>query len=113
MSLSVVAAPDAESDLVVILSLLEAHDIPTYVHNAGLSGLFPGLQINAFNSRRVMVPTEYAEAAMQALSLLPTEPIQPAPLAQRAPGILRVLVELIFTGWFVPRHPSRFSGKDS
>jgi hypothetical protein len=114
MSYSVVTSPDAESDLVVILSILEANDIPYFVHGGGMSGLWPGLQISSVNARRVMVPTEYAAAAREALAVLLEEPepeLVPAPASppSRFLESLRVLVEFFCFGLFVPRHRSSFS----
>ena len=108
MTLSVVASPEAESDLVVILSLLEAEGIPFFVHGGGVGGLFPGLQINAVNARRVMVPTEYAERAFQALAVLPTASVpEPMPVASRIADAIRMLVEFFCMGVFVPRRDAR------
>jgi hypothetical protein len=111
MSLSVIASPEAEADLVVILSLLEAHGIPYFVHNSGLSGLFPILEIYAFNNRRVMVPTSCVAEAMDAISVLTIAPVQEsAPRSHRIADVLRLFVELYFTGWFVPRRRSLSGG---
>jgi len=67
MSLTTVATPLTESELVLILSVLEAAGVPAFVHSGGLGGLFPGLDIGAVTSRRVMVPSGLAADALAAL----------------------------------------------
>ena len=49
-----------------LVSLLQAHAIPHFVHNAGFGSLFPGLQISLYNVRTIMVPATAAPAAVTA-----------------------------------------------
>ena len=46
MALVSVFRPDTESELMAVVAMLEAHDIPCFVHNAGFGGLYPGPQID-------------------------------------------------------------------
>jgi len=98
MSLVPIAAPQTESELAVILCLLEAEGIPAFVHNGGFGGLHPGPQIPLYNARRVMVPGACRENA--AAALLVVEP--PLPETTTRAGKLRIVVETILFGWFVP-----------
>lgn len=111
MTLAVVAAPETESDLVVMLGLLRSLDIPYFVHGTGFGGLFPGPQIGSYNSRRIMVPASRAEEASKALAvfLLPSVALvedAPTPAVGWA-AKLRVVLETLLLGWFVPRRSPR------
>lgn len=48
-------------------SILEAHDIPFFVHNGGYASLYPGIQIELLNVPTIMVPPSAAEAAKELL----------------------------------------------
>jgi hypothetical protein len=97
-----VAMPQTESDLAVMVSLLEAHQIQYFVHNEGFGGLYPGLQIGLVNVRRIMVPAAQAAFAMELLSVFAP---QPSTEVQRRLTILdkaRILFETCFFGWSFP-----------
>ncbi len=101
MSLVAVAWPQSESDLSVMLCTLEAHGIKPFVQGAGFGSLFPGPQIPFYNARRIMVPSEDAGKARQALSIF-TRPVPPG--TYRWPSLLHVLrmvVELLLFNWCV------------
>ena len=63
MALVRVFTPQSASEQAVVVAMLEAHEIPTLVHNGHLASLLPGVVINAFNSSGIMVPEECVEAA--------------------------------------------------
>jgi hypothetical protein len=63
-----VLSPRSEPELAVVRSLLEAHDIPVFVHGRHLGSLLPGLQIGHYSSQSVMVPEECAAAARELLA---------------------------------------------
>lgn len=98
-----VATPQNESELAVMVSLLEAHGIQHYVHNQGFGGLYPGLQIELYNARRVMVPVDQAEEAFDLLSVF-----SPEPMAFEKEGKMtiadkmRILFETLVFGWSFP-----------
>jgi hypothetical protein len=73
-----VFAPQSESQLVVAISLLEAHGIPVFVQNRHFGSLFPGLQSNAFFKQSVMVPEERAAEATELLASLESDDSQTA-----------------------------------
>jgi hypothetical protein len=112
MSLVAIAEPQSESELSVMLSLLEVNSIPAFVQNHGLGGLIPGPQIASYNARRIMVPSEYAEQARDALAVLAVlgdEPLVPAEYS--AADRLRMFLEFLFLGWFIPGHRQRKSAR--
>jgi len=103
MNLIAVASPQNESDLAVMLCLLEANNIPAYVHNNGLGGLKPGPQINMLNNRRVMVPAIYVEDALDTLSVLQkTAEEQVSAMRPQVMDRLRMVLEFLLFGWWIP-----------
>jgi hypothetical protein len=97
-------SPESDSEIATIVAMLDARGIPSYVRGGGIGGLLPGVQINAYNTRDIMVPEE---KATEALGLLRDfEARQSAPAAGDANtkrwGRLRNLFELLFFGWFMP-----------
>lgn len=97
--------PRTASEAAVVVALLEAHEIPAFLHNGHLASLLPGLQIGAYNTQSVMVPEERAE---DALALIVNCRIAPSPVADGS--WLRNFLEGIVAGWFVPsqrRHARR------
>ena len=107
MSFIPVARPQMGAELAVMLSLLEANDIPAYVQNGGMGGLFPGLEIDNVTTRYIMVPEECVDDARVILKVM-EQPADDAPLPEPArtsvSDKLRMLIEFLFTGLFVPGH---------
>jgi hypothetical protein len=50
--------PNTEPELMAVVAMLEAHEIPCFVHNAGFGGLYPGPQIDLYNTRAITIPEE-------------------------------------------------------
>lgn len=109
MTLVSVATPQTESELAVILCLLEAEDIPAFVHNGGFASLHPGPQIPLYNERRVMVPGACREDAAAALLVLKP----PLPDTTMGRGKVRIVIETILFGWFVPGSRRRHDAEPS
>jgi hypothetical protein len=107
MGLQVVACPECESDVALAICALQAHGIPYLVHNGAFGALWPGPQIHAYNARRIMVPTPFAEEARQVLAeMAPPRLVDAAAAAAprgSGPTTLRLLLEAFLLGWFVPR----------
>ncbi len=107
MALIRVFSPQSESEVLVATALLDAHKIPTFVHNRGIASVLPGIQINGYNTQSVMVPEEYAADAVELLADLkqpvPTTPTDPLPLRDR----IRIVLEGLLFGWFVPGSPKK------
>jgi hypothetical protein len=108
MALVRVFSPQSESELLVAASLLEAHEIPAFIHNRGIGSLLPGVQINAYNTQSILVPEENVPDAVELLAQLTAHPrVAVAPLRLR--DKVRVLLEGLLLGWFVPgsrAHPA-------
>lgn len=63
-----VFSPQSESEVIVIRSLLEAHDIPVFVHGRHFGSLLPGIQIGTANMQSIMVPEERVADALELLA---------------------------------------------
>lgn len=103
MSLVVVAHPQTESELSVMLCMLHAQEIPAFVQGQGFGSLYPGPQVAGYNARRIMVPAPLADTASELLSVLDTAGRPKGPVAPvRAKDVVRLALELLFFGWFIP-----------
>jgi Putative prokaryotic signal transducing protein len=102
MALVRVLSPQSEPELAVVTSLLEAHDIPVFVHGRHLGSLLPGLQIGNYNTQSIMVPEECVADALELLSdFRRDDPGVPSvPLRWR--DRLRIVLEGVLFGWLVP-----------
>ena len=106
-----VATPQTESELAVMVSLLDAHGIQYYVHNQGFGGLYPGMQMDLYNARRLMVPADHAAEALDLLAVFSRPSTTPETddrmvLADK----LWVAIETFVFGWSFPSKRNR-SGK--
>jgi len=108
MALVRLISPDSEPEIVAIVAMLEAHGIPSYVRGAGFGGLFPGVQINAYNTRDIMIAEEQVAEAVELLKDYRSRSVDPEENGRpRKSGRLRNLLELLLFGWFVPRSSAR------
>ena|SRR5688572_30099246 len=102
MALIRVLSPQSESEIAVVTSLLEAHDIPVFIHGRHLGSLLPGLQIGNYNTQSIMVPEERAADALELLSGFRQDDAGTIPAPLRWRDRLRVVLEGILFGWLVP-----------
>jgi len=92
--------PKDDADLSIVESLLEANGINYYVFNKNFGSLYPGVQIDYFNARTIMVPEEEFDRARDVL-------IENYELEEEKPkrnsffDNLRIFLEALFFGWFV------------
>jgi Putative prokaryotic signal transducing protein len=111
VSLVPVVRPDSEAELTTIVAMLEARGVPCFVRGGGIGSLLPGVQVESFNARAIMVPEDRANEAIALIADLrgsaddgddKTPPPPP-------PSKLRTLAEFLLFGWFVPgrRDPKR------
>jgi 8-oxo-dGTP diphosphatase len=97
MALVRIFTPRTASEAAVVIAMLEAHEIPTFLHNGHLASILPGLQIGAYNAQSVMVPEQRTE---DALALIANFRTAPSPVADGS--WLRNFLEVLCAGWFVP-----------
>jgi hypothetical protein len=102
MRLIGVHTPQSESEAIVIVGMLEAHEIPVFVHGRYLSSLMPGPSINAYNTQTITVPEAFVDDALELLTEFRNEPAEYDPTALTATDKLRVFVEWLLCGWHVP-----------
>jgi Putative prokaryotic signal transducing protein len=102
MALVRVLSPQSESEIAVVTSLLEAHDIPVFIHGRHLGSLLPGLQIGSYNTQSIMVPEERAADALELLSDFRADDAGTLPSSLPWRDRLRVVLEGILFGWLVP-----------
>jgi len=93
--------PKDDVDLSIMESLLEANGINYYVFNRHFSSLFPGVQIGIFNATTIMVPEEEFERARYIL-IENYEVEKEKTKGNSFFDNLRIALEALFFGWFVP-----------
>ncbi len=102
MALVRVLSPQSEPELAVVTSLLEAHDIPVFIHGRQLGSLLPGLQIGNYNTQSIMVPEECVTNALELLTEFQREESTTPSAPLRWRDRLRVVLEAFLFGWLVP-----------
>jgi len=107
MGLVGVHSPETESEVAVIVAMLEAHDVPCFVHNHNLGSLLPGVQINALNTQTIMVPEECVADAVELLRDYRAAAGPATPASLQLKDKIRVICEGLLLGWFVPGHSER------
>lgn len=107
MSLVVVARPRSEPERAAMVCLLEANEIPCFVHGANLASILPGCQIASYNNPTIMVPEQARDEALEMLSVF-SVPLA-APIAASGPaGVfakVRIVLEALLFGWPVSQPP--------
>lgn len=87
----------------MLRAMLNAYDIPHGV-TAGFGAIYPGLQIDNYTTRTILVsPGAYDEASelIQQYLSSPGPAYEPTSLWDR----VRIVVEAVIFGWFVPKGP--------
>lgn len=109
-----VATPQTESELAVMVSLLDAHGIQHYVHNRGFGGLYPGMQMELYNTRRLMVPADHAAEARDLLAVFSRQSTtSDADDRMTLADKLRVVIETFVFGWSFPSKRHRIGKQKS
>jgi hypothetical protein len=112
MALVRVFSPETESEVAVVTAMLEAREIPVFVHNRNLASLLPGLQINAYNTQSIMVPEECAADAIELLAEFRTASIETTTRTVPVRERIRIVIETLLFGWFVPGRTRDAASKD-
>jgi hypothetical protein len=103
VSLIRLISPESDPEILAIVAMLEAHEIPCFVRGGGMGGLFPGVQINAYNTRTILVPEKSAAAALDLVREFQSQaPAQSEDMKHKPKGRLRNMFEFLLFGWFVP-----------
>jgi hypothetical protein len=113
MALVAVGWPSSEPETAAMVSLLQANDIPCYVHGAALASMTPGIQIASYNAPTIMVPESVAKDAVELLSVFAApSALVNAPRPTTFLAKLRMLAEVLAFGRFVSQ-PKIFSDEDA
>ncbi len=105
--------PENQSELAIILSMLQEHDIPYFIHNGGFGSLFPGLQIDLFNTQTIMVPPSAADIARKLIEdFIESKPIRETSERMDIEDKLRIVLEGLLLGWFIPGTRGHKNSKD-
>jgi hypothetical protein len=103
-----VFSPDTESEVLVASALLAAYGVECHVRNYGFGSLFPGMQVNAYNNRRIYVDDKDVELAVELLhDLQHPEAFRFTPEYMGLWSKVRIAVEALFFGHFVPGSRNR------
>ena len=96
--------PESAIELAIAESLLEAHEIPYFVHNRGFAGLYPGIQLHLLNARTILVPSEASDMAKDVLAQFLADTSSVRQNRERSVWhILRLIFESLCMGWCVQR----------
>lgn len=77
MSLVRIFTPSTEGELLSVVAMLEARNVPCFVGNAGIGSLFPGaLPIEALNARAIMVPEDRKAEALALIEDFQNSPLE-------------------------------------
>jgi hypothetical protein len=79
MPLVEVFRPYGEPELMAVVAMLDAHQIPCHVHNGGYGSLFPGPAPIPCFQRVIMVPKERVSDALELIRDFQNQPIDPDP----------------------------------
>lgn len=94
---------ESEPERFAVVALLEAHGVPCFVQGEGFGGLYPGIQIEHYNSRRIMVPEEAVAAARELLADFRGAPTETSSSKLGWADTLRYAAEALLGGWIIPR----------
>jgi 8-oxo-dGTP diphosphatase len=97
MGLVRILNPRTASEAAVVVAMLQAHEIPAFLHNGHIASVLPGVMINGCNAQSVMVPEQCAEDALELVVNFRT-----APSPTGNTSVVRNAFELLLFGWFVP-----------
>ena len=97
-----------------MVSLLEANEVPCFVHGGNFASVLPGLQIGSYNMPTIMVPDSSRKEALELLSVFsaPTDSSVTDTLPVAFWPKLRVIFEAILFGWPVTPPPAQKDHRD-
>jgi len=108
--------PVDDLELLLLRAALDAAGIPFFVAGDNFGSLYPGLQIPAYNERRVQVPAGFAGAALEVVAQVRAS-YAPAGTRLTTRSRLRMLAEALWFGWVIPggerRNAADGGGRDA
>ena len=112
-SMITVCHPYDEMELSFIVCILNREEIPYLIIGQHFGAIVPGIQIPAYNERTVQVPQIFAKRAIEAIKEFRELDVRNE-LTFTTTSKLRMLIEAILFGWFLPvgnKKPSNKSFK--
>jgi hypothetical protein len=107
-------SPNDELELSMIRGVLDTEGIHYFVHNDNFGSMRVGPQIELFNKKTIMVAHEDVGIAKEIISnllgrRLPEEEQEQYSISQK----LRMILETIIFGWFIPGRKRSKKGPDA
>jgi len=100
-------SPRNEGEAALVESILSAAGIPFFVHNEFFGAMRVGPQIDLLNMKTFMVSEESGQEAQELIADY-LQTTRPAPRPTLLRDRIRVVIELLLFGWFIPgRMPCR------
>ena len=96
-----IASVQTETELCFLRMALESNGIPFLVVGEHFGGLWPGISIASYNQRVIRVHASDAKRAREIVDELRRDS-HPAPPTLGWPSKLRMILESLMFGWFVP-----------
>lgn len=85
-----------------MVSLLDAHEVPYYVHNRYFGSLYPGAQFPLYTLQRIMVARPYVADAKELLAPFFGPPLEYETERRLAwTDRIRGIAEFVIAGWVV------------
>jgi len=103
-----IAHPTDDMELFFIRMALEAEGIPYLVVGDGFGSLYPGAQLPIFNERPVRVNAADAQRAVEVIGEVRKD-FDPVSSNLAGGSKLRIVLETVLFGWFVPGGTRRSS----
>lgn len=102
-------SPTDELELAMIRGVLDSEDIDYFIHNDHFGSMRVGPQIDLLNKKTIMVSPEDAERAKTIISDLLSREIPEEKTDEKytASQKLRMILEAVFFGWFIPGRKRR------
>lgn len=99
-------------ELVFIRMALEAEGIPFLIVGDGFGSLYPGVQVPIFNERSVRVESADIERAVEVIDDVRKD-FDPVSADLAVESKLRIILETVIFGWFLPGGTRRRSSNKS
>jgi hypothetical protein len=97
-------SPTDELELAMIRGVFDSEGIDYFIHNDHFGSMRVGPQIDLLNKKTIMVSPEDAERAKTIISDLLNRELPEEIIEEKytTPQKLRMILEAIFFGWFIP-----------